>query len=273
MKKIITWKLLLIFTATILLQDVAAWSMASSRQERAKYSLAVLELEGSGRVSSAEASDLTQRLREELQRAGIFQVMDKTALKNTLAGKNLSLLGCSTKECAAQIGRAAGAKLVITGSVSKVGPLYFVQAQLVHTKSGAIVESVSEDFDGGFDALKEHMTVVARKLSGQAQGANALGEANESFANQSSMNTKEENATRAASETENANTDTFDYNGDAAMSRSSNKGGGSKALIIGLIVVGAAGGGFLISQALKDDKDGTKPPTTNGNLPNPPTFP
>lgn len=275
MKKIITWKLLLMFTATILLQDVTAWSMTSARQERAKYSLAVLELEGSGRVSSSEASDLTERLREELQRAGIFQVLDKSALKNALAAKSLSTVGCTTKECAAQIGRAAGAKLVINGSVSKVGPLYFVQAQLVHVKSGAIVESVSQDFDGDFDALQEHMAVVARKLSGQAQGANAgMSAANAMNETPAPSSENANTAERAASEASNANTDTFDYNGKAEMSRSSNKGGGSKALIIGLIVVGAAGGGFLISQALKDDGgDGTKPPTTNGNLPNPPTFP
>lgn len=276
MKKIITWKLLLAFMATILLQDVTAWSMTSTRQERAKYSLAVLELEGAGRVSSADAGDLTERLREELQRAGIFQVLDKGALKNALAAKNLGTVGCSTKECAAQIGRAAGAKLVVNGSISKVGPLYFVQAQLVHTKSGAIVESVSQDFDGDFDALKEHMAVVARKLSGQMQGANAAGMGAANGMNETSAPSSENTNTteRAASEAANANTDTFDYKSEAEMSRSSNIGGGSKALVIGLIVIGAAGSGFLISQALKDDgDDGTKPPSTNGNLPNPPTFP
>ncbi len=64
MQKLITWKLLLVFTATILLQDVAARSSFAAQQDRVKYSLAVLELEGSGRVSSADAGDLTEHLRE-----------------------------------------------------------------------------------------------------------------------------------------------------------------------------------------------------------------
>lgn len=271
MRKIITWKLLLAFAATILLQDVTAASAFSAPQERPKYTLAVLELEGSGRVSSADAADLTARLHEELQRAGIFQVLDKSVLKTTLASRNLSLAGCTTKECAMQIGRAAGAKLVVNGSVSKVGPMYFIQVQLVHVKSGEIVESVSEDFDGEFDALKEHMAVVARKLSGQSQSG-AARMAAPSVPQETAPSVIENNAANEAAN-ENMNADTFDYKGSEELSKSS-KGGGSKALVIGLIVVGAAGGGFLISQALKnDDGDGTKPPTNSGNLPSPPTFP
>jgi TolB-like protein len=271
MKRIITWKLLLIFTATILLQDVAARSEATAQPERPKYSLAVLELEGAGRVSSADAGDLTERLREELQRAGIFQVQDKAALKTALASRNLSLVGCTTKECAVQIGRAAGTKLVVTGSVSKVGPLYFIQAQLVHVKSGEIVESVSEDFDGEFAALKDHMAVIARKLSGQALSANTRpGAMTESETRQE---TAKENAALENAEDEFSATDAFDYRGKKELSPPSKKGG-NKALVIGLIVAGAAGGGFLISQALKDDGgDGVKPPPAGGNLPNPPTFP
>ena len=273
MRKIITWKLLLAFAATILLQDVIAASAFSAPQERPKYTLAVLELEGSGRVSSADAADLTARLHEELQRAGIFQVLDKSVLKTTLASRNLSLAGCTTKECAMQTGRAAGAKLVVNGSVSKVGPMYFIQVQLVHVKSGEIVESVSEDFDGEFDALKEHMAVVARKLSGQTQSGAARMTAPSVPKESAPTPAVNENNAGDEAANENMDTDTFDYKGSEELSKSSN-GGGSKALVIGLIVVGAAGGGFLISQALKnDDGDGTKPPTNSGNLPNPPTFP
>lgn len=271
MRKLITWKLLSAFVATILLQDVTAGSIFSAPQERPKYSLAVLELEGSGRVSSSDAADLTERLHEELQRAGIFQVVEKSALKSALASRNLSAVGCTTKECAVQAGRAAGSKLVVVGSVSKVGPMYFIQAQLLHVKSGEIVESVSEDFDGEFNALKEHMTVVARKLAGQ-NSSGAARTTTPSMPKETAPAMKEESP---ASETadENMNSDTFDYKGSEELSKSS-KGGGSKALVIGLIVVGAAGGGFLISQALKnDDGDGTKPPTNTGALPNPPTFP
>ncbi len=272
MKKLITWKLLLAFGATILLQDVAAAKTCVEAAEGgAKYSLAVLELEGSGRVSSSDASDLSERLREELRRVGIFQVADKTALKSALAGRGLSLAGCSTKDCAVQIGRAAGTKLVAFGGVSKVGPMYFIQVQLVHVKSGEVVESVNEDFDGEYPALQAHMATVARKLSGQAQSSTTGAAA--PAANSGGEETMNQATPAEKSVSENKTGDTFDYKESAELGKSS-KGGGSKALVIGLVAVGAIGGGFLISQALKnDDNNGTNPPPAGGNLPNPPTFP
>lgn len=273
MKKLITWKLLLVFTATVLSQDVTEASARSAAQGGAKYSLAVLELEGGGRVSSSDASDLSERLREELHRAGVFQVMDKTALKNILAGRNLNASGCSTKECAIQIGRAAGTKLVVAGSVSKVGPLYFIQVELVHVKSGEVVESVREDFDGEFEALQNHMAVVARKLSGQTSSLTSTAAAPAP----TPANT-EDLSQAPAGESSNAaeeSADTFDFQ-DQSVSNRTSKGGSNTVLVLGLVAVGAIGGGLLISQALKKDEDkgGTNPPPpASGNLPNPPTFP
>lgn len=271
MKKLITWKLLLAFTATILSQDVTQ----ATAQGGAKYSLAVLELEGSGRVSSADAGDLSDRLREELRRGGVFQVMDKSALKNALAGRGMNMAGCSAKECAVQAGRVAGTKLIIAGSVSKVGPMYFIQAQLIHVKTGEVVESVSEDFDGEFDALLNHMAVVARKLSGQGSSTTS----NTAPPVPSRTNTEaaqQAPAMEKAEPSDTAGEDTFDFQERAVSDRTS-KGGSNTLLVIGLVAVGAIGGGLLINQALKkddNDKGGTTPPPpTTGNLPNPPTFP
>ncbi len=272
MRKLITWKLLFTFAATIALQDLAmakAGNVASPAG--VKYSLAVLDLEGSGRVSSADAGDLTDRLREELRNAGIFQVMDKTALKSALSSRGLSMAGCSTKECALPLGRAAGAKLVANGSVSKVGPMYMIQLQLIHVKSGEVVESVREDFTGEFEALQAHMAIVARKLSGKTDGGETRAAAAPSTGNEETMIEAMPGASA-----ENPPSDSFDYQSEPEMNRSS-KGGGNKALVIGLIAVGAIGGGFLISQALKKDDNGNNnnitPPPVGGNLPNPPTFP
>lgn len=274
MQKLITWHLLLAFTATILLQDVSVANAAySEAQGGAKYSLAVLELEGSGRVSSADASDLSERLREELLRAGVFQVIDKSVLKNVLASRGLHMGGCSAKACAIQIGRAAGAKLVTVGTLSKVGELYFVQVQLIHVKSGEVVESVREDFDGDFEALRSHMGSIARKLSGQSSTPSP----NPSVP-PSSVAHPDEMQQAPALEDSNAgstNEDTFDFQKPSDTMKTS-KSGGNIALVIGLVAIAAVGGGFLISEALKKDNDGnggTTPPPANRKLLDPPTFP
>lgn len=268
MKRFITLMVLAAFGATIFLQDVMA---AGPRSEEpasagAKYSLAVLELEGSGRVSSSEAGRLTERLRSEFGGAGIFEVMSKSQLETALQTAGLSMMGCSTQDCARQAGRAAAAKLVAFGSVGKTGSTYDLKVQLVHVKSGQIVQTVRENFSGDFDALEAHMATVARKLMGpSSQGMTAAAP---------SSSTGSMSGQEASGQSQSQST--WDTSASESYSDDSN-GGGNKALIIGLAAVGLVGGGILISQALKDDdgnnNNGNPPPPAPGTLPNPPTFP
>ena len=264
MKKIVTSMVLLTFGLTIFLQDVVAAGprVNEPASAGAKYSLAVLELESSGSISSSDASGLTERLRSEFGGAGIFEVMSKSQLETALQAAGLSMMGCSTQDCAMQAGRAAATKLVTFGSVSKTGSSYDLQIKMVHVKSGQVVQSVRESFNGDYNALEAHMAAVARKLMGTSSaGAASAG----SLSGQ-------ESSRQAATESPSS----WDTSSNESYSEESNNGG-SKALIIGLAAVGLVGGGILISQAMKDDgnNNGTNPPPPppGGTLPNPPTFP
>ncbi len=263
MKKIVTSMVLLTFAATIFLQDVVAAGPRTNEPASAgaTYSLAVLELESSGPVSSSDASRLTERLRGEFGGAGIFEVMSKGQLETVLQAAGLSITGCSTQECALQAGRAAATKLVTFGSISKTGSSYDLQIQMIHVKSGQIVQTVRESFSGEYDALEAHMATVARKLMGTS-GAGAASTGGSKAGQEASRQTAAESPS------------SWDTSSSDSYSENSNSGGG-KALIIGLAAVGLVGGGILISQALKDDGNGTvnPPPPPGGTLPNPPTFP
>ena len=251
MRKIISLTLLFAFSWTILVQDfVAARPTVDSPESGAgKYSLAVLELEASGRVSVSDARRLTDRLRAELERAGMFQVMGKAQQEGALANSSINASGCSSTECALQAGKLLGTKLVAYGTVSMAGPLYFIQVQMAHVKSGEVVQNISEDFDGDFQALEDHMPMIVRKITGSAS--------------QSATSSSPATSGRTW-ESEGAS------NWEAAQSDPEQKSG-NKALVIGLVAASVIGGGILISQALKDDDN--PPPPASGNLPNPPTFP
>ncbi len=265
MKKVVTLMVLAAFAGTIFLQDVRAARPGSNEPANpgAKYTIAVLELEGSGRVSSSDASRLTERLRSEFGGAGIFEVMSKSQMEAALSAAGLSMMGCGTQDCALQAGRAAATKLVAFGSVDKSGSGYDMQVQMVHVKSGKVVQTVRENFNGDFNALDAHMSAVARKLMGPASATTAS-----AAGSMSGQEASGQTATESPSSWDTSTATGESYSED-------NKGGGNKALIIGLAAVGLVGGGILISQALKDDGNGgiTPPPPPSGTLPNPPTFP
>jgi TolB-like protein len=216
---------------------------------RNQYTLAVLPLEASGRITTDEANILTERLAMELERTGLFIVSPQSAVTATLANGGA---GCSTMECGMQAGRQLGVQLVANGSVRKVGQLYFVDAQIIHVKSGQAMKRVSENLDGSFEQLQNLMATVARKLVGTSAAGS----------DESSAGSL--NAT--------------DYSGAASSGAAANSGeyrnGGNKILIYGLVAVGAVGAAVGITQLTKSsDNKSNKPAPSGPNLPNPPSFP
>jgi len=219
---------------------------------RNQYTLAVLPLEASGRITVDEANILTERLAMELEKTGLFIVTPQSTVVATLANGGA---GCSTMECGMQAGRQLAVQLVANGSVRKVGQLYFVDVQIIHVKSGQAMQRASENLDGSFEQLQNLMTAVARKLVGSSAAGS------------------DDTAAGAA-----GSLSTTDYSGAATSGDTANSGeyrnGSNKILIYGLVAVGAVGAAVGITQLTKSsDNKKNKPAPTGPNLPNPPSFP
>lgn len=224
----------------------------------AKYKLAVLPLEPSGRITANEAEILTSRLSAELERTGIFIVTPPSTVVQTLANGGT---GCSTVACGAEAGKQLGVKLIVNGSVRKVGQLYFVETQMIHTGSGQVVERANEDFDGDMEGLQNLMTAVAHKLVGKS-----------ALLNGSSTSTKTEAPAQELKTTEHSSAGTTEPS-SGAQNTTSYSSGSNKVLVYGLVAVGAVGAAIGISQLTKGSDNNNKPPTSGNNLPNPPSFP
>lgn len=244
MKKALSVILLCAFTCTIMLQDLAF------ADKRTQYTLAVLLFDSNGKLSDSETTMLTERLQTELQKTGVFELMDRNMVESTLQRVSFSEVGCSDLDCAVQAGRNLGAQVVVNGSVRKSGSLYFIDVNMVHVGSGQAVNTVKEDFEGDFDRLKSYMATVARKLIG-AQAA----------------------STQAVSQQEAAEPTSGRYE-EEPIGFSDSGNGGTNYLLIGLIAAGAVGAGVLIANAGGGGGDNNNNNNNNGSvLPAPPGFP
>lgn len=240
MKKLLSTILLAAFTSTVVLQDLAL-----ATAQRSMYTLAVLRLDTTGRITEEQAATLTERLQSELQRTGVFEMMARGDIEATLQRVNFSEIGCSDIDCAVQAGRNLGAQVVVNGSIRKVGSLYFIDVNMVHVGSGQAVQSAKEEFDGDFNRLKSHMTTIARRLVGMpAPGA---------------MQTVAKQEAAEAAPAERA----------ATPPGGARQEGGTNYLVIGLIAAGAVGAGVLASTTGDKDK---KEPGPGKELPLPPGF-
>jgi len=128
--------------------------------------IAVLEFEGKG-VSQSETSTLTDRLRDEILKKGVYNVLERGLMDDVLKEQGFQQSGCVTSECAVEVGNMLGVQQMIGGSIGKVGNMYTVSARIIDVGTGEVLKSANYDLIGGIEELLMNgMNQVASELSG-----------------------------------------------------------------------------------------------------------
>ncbi len=149
-------------------------------QPTKKTAVAVMPLRGSA-VSDADAKFLTERLTIELQRAGVYDVMERDRMAEILKEQGFQQTGaCDETACLVEAGRLLPVEKMIGGSVGQVGGVFSAQIRLIDLKTGAVERTATRDYKGELDyLLTVGMHETAAELSGklgpqaQAQAAAA----------------------------------------------------------------------------------------------------
>lgn len=89
------------------------------------------------RVDLAVGELLTARLLN----AGSFRLVERTQLENVMKEQKLGLSGAIESATAAQVGKLAGARLAVLGTVARVGRVYQISSKFVDTGSAEIISA------------------------------------------------------------------------------------------------------------------------------------
>ena len=127
--------------------------------------VAVLDFEARG-VPIYEVETLTDRLRTELATTRAIRLVDRRLLKKILEEQGLQQSGCTTDECAAEVGQLLGAEFMISGSVGRVGNSYTIDARMVSVTTGASVREKSVSYAGEISGLLTEMEILAWQING-----------------------------------------------------------------------------------------------------------
>jgi TolB-like protein len=114
--------------------------------------IAVLEFEGKG-VSQSETSTLTDRLRDEMFKTGIYIVLERGKMDEVLKEQGFQQTGCISSECAVEVGNMLGVQQMVAGSIGKVGTVYTVSARIFDVQTGKILKSANYDHIGDIGQL------------------------------------------------------------------------------------------------------------------------
>ena len=106
--------------------------------------IAVLNLEAVG-VSESESITLSDRLRSEIVSVGSFTVIERAKMNTILKEQGFQNSGCTTDECAVEIGKLLNIHVVTAGSIGQVGSMYTISLRMIDVESGEILLTVNEE--------------------------------------------------------------------------------------------------------------------------------
>jgi len=153
------------FFSVLLSFSIFFFSFPSSIIAQDKTAVAVLDLEGRG-ISALEAATLTDRLRSEMVSVGVFQVVERGQMEEILGEQGFQQTGCTSVECAVEIGKLLGVQAMCSGSIGKLGTVYTVDVRMFDVGTGEISKVSSRDFKGGVEGLLGLIKLVSKDLAG-----------------------------------------------------------------------------------------------------------
>jgi hypothetical protein len=127
-----------------------------------------MELEPLGDVDQSFAEIVTNTLKDEIQEQGGYMVVSREeieALATRLAMRQQAG-DCTSDECLADMGKALGTRLMVYGSISRVGGTYVLSIRLLDTDTKVAIRRVNERCKCSGEDLFDLTHVAVSKLMG-----------------------------------------------------------------------------------------------------------
>lgn len=129
-------------------------------QGEGALAVAILDMEGLG-ISALEAQTLTGRMRTELVSTGAVTVVERGQMQEVLEEQGFQQTGCTSAECAVEVGKLLGVSNMVTGSIGKIGQSYTIDVRMFSVQTGAITKSVNRTYRGEIDGLIMEIEKIA----------------------------------------------------------------------------------------------------------------
>ena len=113
-----------------------------------------------------EALVLTNRLGTHLVQLGTHQVIERGQMEQILKEQDFQISGCTSNECAVEVGRVLGCELMLAGSFGKIGSIYTIDMRIIDVTSGGILRTTSYDVRGDVESLlTEGLAGAVRRIT------------------------------------------------------------------------------------------------------------
>jgi len=127
--------------------------------------IAVMDFSTSGGLSEMEAVTLTNRLRSMLVKTNAFIVLERGKMDEILTEQGFQQTGCTTTECAVEVGKLLNVQKMVSGNIGKLGRTWTMDISLIDIGTSQIEKSFFQDYKGEIDELLNEMESVAVQIA------------------------------------------------------------------------------------------------------------
>jgi TolB-like protein len=162
-------KICIKYLAVIFFSFCLVYSVSGQQQE--KLRIAILDFTNTGGLSKQETITLGNRLRSMLVKTNAFIVLERGQMDDILGEQGFQQTGCTTTECAVEMGRLLNVQKMISGTIGKLGKTYTIDLSLIDVKTAQIEKSFFRDFKGEIDGLLDMMQAIADQIAAIVGGS------------------------------------------------------------------------------------------------------
>ncbi|MDO9513714.1 MAG: PorV/PorQ family protein [Elusimicrobiota bacterium] len=128
------------------LQEIEGIAGKDSARKTGK-NMAVSNFESRPPLSASEAAFITDFFRSAVVELGIFDVVDRDNMDKILAEQGFQQTGCTTEDCAVQMGKLLNVHYIAIGSCGQLLSRFIMTVNVVDVESGKIIFSANEGCD------------------------------------------------------------------------------------------------------------------------------
>ena len=163
----------LLYSSLLWAQTNTMTAETAAQLAAGKETVAILDFEGRG-INQMEAQTLTDRLMSEMVNTDAVIMVERNQMEEIMNEQGFQQSGCTTSECAAEVGALLGVQNMVSGSFGKLGNSYTIDAKLFSVSTGGTIRSVSKTYKGEVDGLLTIIEIVAWELVGLQPPAEQL---------------------------------------------------------------------------------------------------
>lgn len=142
--------------------SVFALAMCASAMQT-KPTIAVLNIDTKGLVQDSRTMGNLVRL--ELEKTGVFEVVDNYEVSDVLAKGGVSIDSCFSKSCVVKVGKLLGVDKMLAGNAERMGEKIVITLRLLYVASGTIEKSDVTEFQN-LPEVQKMVRISVAKIAG-----------------------------------------------------------------------------------------------------------